>query len=425
MTALIYQSWKEKSCYLGTEYDFVNGNVVGSYSYVPNKIYGNNISISHKPSRKGVYLSGGPWTMNRRTDSRDTDWCTVFRPGYSHPAYEGGFRATGTATPAFVWDETFESTHDDLFYEGSKAIAQLRPDMPDWSMVLSVAELRETLVPLKRKAKNYLWDYLKFRRNRRKKGPLSAKQVAEQWVSLNFGWIPFVSDMLSFLEAYVERDKRYHQMMRDNGRWVRRERYMLLEKTSSETTKSTHSGSWNPNITPTLVTQCYGGPKATTQYHSNSSTNAWCMGKAKYLLPKAGKGPGYGYRKMIIRKQLGGQLTPDQLYNIIPWSWLFDYFTGLGDFLTAIAPGIAEKHWFDYAYIMRTKESSTVGTFTQNVRDTTGTGSSQLVTVHAGRHYTSKARVVASPFGFGLETPSLKQISILGALGYSKYVGPS
>lgn len=421
MTALSFPSWKDKTAHLGTEYDHNTNNVLGSYTYVSYSLAGTNISISHKPDRAGVYRSGGPWTMYKRTDSRDTDYLVVYRPGATYRAYEGGFRASATYTPSFSWSETEETLHNDIFYQGALAISHLRPDMPDFTACLSLAELRETLAPLKARGKEFLLHYLKFRRNRWKKYPVNSKALANDWVALNFGWIPFVNDVISFFEAYANRDKRYQQLMRDNGRWVRRERFLLIAKSNSITQDIVHTGkSYNPNVVPTLVTQCYGGGTARSTQTTSSSSNAWCVGKAKYLLPPAKKGPGYGYRKMIIRKQLGGQITPDQLWNIVPWSWLFDYFTDIGQFLTAVAPGVADKVWFDYAYVMQTKERETEWSHTQFVRDQNNTSSSRKVTVIASRQYVSKCRAVASPFGFGLDTPSLKQSSILGALGYSR-----
>jgi len=36
-----------------------------------------------------------------------------------------------------------------------------------------------------------------------------------------------------------------------------------------------------------------------------------------------------------IAKEMGLWLTPEDLYNLVPWSWLVDWFSGIGDYVKA------------------------------------------------------------------------------------------
>ena len=112
----------------------------------------------------------------------------------------------------------------------------------------------------------------------------------------------------------------------------------------------------------------------------------------------------------------GLTLTPEVVWNIIPWSWLIDWFTNVGDVIANVDNGIAENLVAKYAYIMGETRYEWVATSTFNCI-TGGT--------HAMSHVSNlerKKRGAAEPFGFGMtkDLLSKRQVSILGALGLSR-----
>ena len=125
----------------------------------------------------------------------------------------------------------------------------------------------------------------------------------------------------------------------------------------------------------------------------------------------------------MLRRLLGSRVTPDVVYNLMPWSWLVDYFTDLGHFIQAVSPGVADRLAADYAYVMqtdiwtRTREGLVVvqGSKKEDSQYIELTASTTLADVRKMRHR-------ASPFGWGVSQDSLtpKQLAILGALGLSK-----
>lgn len=125
----------------------------------------------------------------------------------------------------------------------------------------------------------------------------------------------------------------------------------------------------------------------------------------------------------MLRRIMGSRVTPDTIYNLMPWTWLVDYFTDLGQFVQAISPGVADRLAADYAYSMKTeqwtetREANSVfqGALANNTKYVEAVCYSSVVD-------TCKRRRRASPFGWGVKQESLtpKQLAILGALGLSK-----
>jgi hypothetical protein len=108
-------------------------------------------------------------------------------------------------------------------------------------------------------------------------------------------------------------------------------------------------------------------------------------------------------------------------YNLIPWSWLVDYFTNLGDFVEACDPElISDRLVFEYAFIMDHKTVTEDDTEYQTVYTSPSTTS--RVYSRCVRTQVTKTRLPASLFGWGITDKdlSLKQSSILGALGLSR-----
>lgn len=119
---------------------------------------------------------------------------------------------------------------------------------------------------------------------------------------------------------------------------------------------------------------------------------------------------------------MGSRITPRELYQVMPWSWLIDYFSTLGSLVDTISAGVADRLVCNYAYLMQTK---TIRYYTtSSTRIVVGGEESQNSLAEASllSQHTIKVRVPASPFGWGLKQNdlSLSQTAILGALGLSR-----
>jgi len=119
------------------------------------------------------------------------------------------------------------------------------------------------------------------------------------------------------------------------------------------------------------------------------------------------------------RHVLGLDLTPEVLWNVMPWSWAVDWFSSTGDVIHNLTDWSTDGLVLKYGYIM---EHSIV-------RDTlTFVGETGLLARYPQRPDTlvlvseAKVRRPATPFGFGLNLSAFtgRQKAILAALGMSR-----
>lgn len=127
------------------------------------------------------------------------------------------------------------------------------------------------------------------------------------------------------------------------------------------------------------------------------------------------------WKKMMNRRIMGAIVSPREVYQLMPWSWLIDYFVDLGQFVDAVSPGVADRLAADYCYIMETETYTGTVQGSGTVR-TSSDGQTEVVRSSNFRRTNSKVRHEGSPFGWGVNPNnlSLSQQAILGALGLSR-----
>ncbi len=382
--------------------------------------FGQNFSASHKRDRDGKYRDGSAWLLNKLSVKYGGEPVKIYRG--EQLAYEGCFVSsiygpstgnTTRGTPQFP-DSTSEDALSRANSYGAQAYAALKPDTPDFSAAVSLAELRELPGQLQDAFKGFMRLYNRL--------PGKWSDAGKMHLATEFGWVPLISDIGNFSEAFIGRTKRFEQMLRDEGRPVRRRRN--LSKTGSDSKDASLQWSWadwgtgNGDLSPVLVYQCYGDGRGGEEV-AYQNTKVWCAGKSRYYLPPGPRND--VWTRKLHRRILGLQADPATLYNLIPWSWLVDYFTGLGHFMDAISPGVADCVVFDYAFVMHHQTSGHRFNSWQNMNTTKGHGTTK-VTGWCEEVHERKARQPASPFGWGIDEGDLtpRQASILVALGLSR-----
>ena len=116
-------------------------------------------------------------------------------------------------------------------------------------------------------------------------------------------------------------------------------------------------------------------------------------------------------RNLLAVDLLGLRPTPAVIWNSLPWTWLIDWFTNVGDILDNITASQTERCVAQYLYIMGT-----------TTREYEWHGTDGWYTCGAKHEFVSKVRDVAHPYGlaFGSNLTPL-QMSILAALGAQKF----
>jgi len=156
------------------------------------------------------------------------------------------------------------------------------------------------------------------------------------------------------------------------------------------------------------------------ELREDKTRTAWAVGKFTYYRPEFDIGTVQDseyYSEWNKAKRFltitGLRISPSALYNMIPWTWLVDYVTDLGNWIDLLTDIWQDQIVAHYCFAMQTFTKSR--TF-QNVLPLNG----GTRTLTFRRLFTSKQRDMAdNPFGFGLTLGDLtpRQLAIIGALG--------
>jgi hypothetical protein len=279
---------------------------------------------------------------------------------------------------------------------GAEAFSKMKPTQPSFAGLNALYELKDLPGMLQQQMV---------------KGNL--KNISNYWLALQFGWKPLLGDIRRMIDLQSRLQKQMDFLLRNNGRLVRR-RIQLFDRVEDEVTTSGAAwGLMNPNF----VTYFYSGtPTYTTRAYTQDTV--WGSAAFRFWLPSSPQGVVY---KAALRRALSGLTpSPSVIYNMIPWSWLVDWFSNAGYVINNLDAGVADRLAADWFYMMRKKEHVVE---TQLSIPLYGPDRNPVVLQGTATQKSfSKVRLRGSPFGFGLSEDSLSpmQLSILGALGMSR-----
>lgn len=309
------------------------------------------------------------------------------------------------ATPMQKWDDyTTESnfnggfttygepglSHPQLHAYGAKAISQFSPLNPIADTSTTIAE--------------FLSERQFF------SIPGQAGSLPGEYLNYMFGIAPTVSYAKDLRDAMVNKERYLEQLSRDSGRVIRR-RGIVSDETSTES--SAVSGKFVQAIgyTPNSAVM----PSGTLITTTTTSRKVWFSGAFTYYLPREGT----RLRSVAeLDKLYGVKVNVDTAWELLPFSWLVDYKSSAGSVLANLSAFGADGLIMPYGYIMATTKVETQ--YELRARYVPFEfGPSYPRTVFARMVKTTKQRVPASPFGFGILPDDLttRQKSILVALG--------
>lgn len=290
-----------------------------------------------------------------------------------------------------------------MYAKGTEAISKVIPTNPVASATVFIGELREGLPHIvgKELFKSKLKD---------------VRKAGSEYLNIEFGIKPMISDFKQFGNAVVNHKKIIDQLHADSGKLIRRSYTFPTITTETEVVTANTlpfpplnayyynggtSGGWTKTET-TVKEVTYKFSGAFT-YHLNLGDDT--LSKMQLEAQEA-------------RKLLGiGIPTISDIYNLAPWSWALDWFTNTGQIMHNVSQFAEDGLVMPYGYIQRHEVSKTtrriVGPGYQNG------GRNEFVDMYG---YESKCRLAATPFGFGLNTSDFtdRQWSIAAALGLTK-----
>lgn len=358
------------------------------------------------------YRSGGPLDVRHYSNDRYNIVNTgLYVSGYNY--YEGGFVPASNPANYLDWTDPQSSMLDDSAWvnpnyvtDGATGWNKAKPDISQAESLVFAGEGPEIPTMLKSTAKNFHHIWKDSGGHRRNFGP---RDLADNWLNLNFGWVPFLSDINKLYELTVNFDKALKQLRRDNRQWKYARR--TVRKDSNFDIPFEQQGSVGHS--PALVSSFYNSPNGYSRLERRDTLNVWFVGRFRYYMPELKvEGPASMWEMATL---YGLKPSPTAIWELTPWSWLIDWWTNFGRITDNLWSVINEGVCSKYAYVMSHRKQQVTGEFFTNLKDTP---------VSSVAYATSeqKVRAPADPFGFGLNANdfSNRQWSILSALGMSK-----
>ncbi len=245
------------------------------------------------------------------------------------------------------------------------------------------------------------------------------REASGEFLNYTFGIAPTVSDIQDLLKAVGSAAKLIKQYHRDSGRRVRR-------RLSNPPIKETTVNAAVPlpsNGQPRLYGWGAGYPilsAGEVQLSQTTTTRSWFSGAYSYHLPDS---DGIIGKMEEVEREvnflLGTELTLETLWQLTPWSWLFDWFANVGDIMTNASYLGSDGLVLRYGYLMNHVKVVQKYHMPAGV---TFRGGAKSGPIYNTLTFESKERTRATPYGFGSSLSSLsgKQWAILGALGLTR-----
>lgn len=240
--------------------------------------------------------------------------------------------------------------------------------------------------------------------------PGNAGSAPGEYLNYQFGIAPTVGFAKDLRKAIQDKEKIVRQTARDSGRRVRR-RGDVYSDSSGTSSSETLLGAVYPDfVGPTPVTQCVKRGQLTVT--KSTSRRAWFSGAFTYYLPEE------GIMRTVaeLDAKYGVKPGADTAWELLPFSWLVDYKISAGSAIANFNRFASDGVVMNYGYIMGEQITREDHVWQGEIRQN---GAFKPLTLSATVVKTTKQRLPASPFGFGILPGDLstRQWSILAALG--------
>ncbi|DAD50021.1 maturation protein [ssRNA phage Gephyllon.1_1] len=355
--------------------------------------------------------AGGDFLMKKQYV--ETPESAVFRSAKAsyrdtlHTGYNMKMSFTGGSIPSGIpanpWPAYQNSSNAGLDAWGAKAISICKPDS-------RVANAATTLIELYREGLPHLMGAATWEAR-----ALSAKAAGNDYLNVEFGYKPLANDIAKFAYGVIYFDKVVRQMQRDLGRVVRR-RYSFppIVSTDTQLVREPATPAYIPSST--ICDTVFPNTAGRTYQTTVTTVNRWFSGAFTNYAPPVPEG--YG-RVDAATKLLGLDLTPEVLWEVMPWSWAVDWFSDAGSVISNFQAFKIDGLVMRYGYVMEHVVSKRTYYHTGPTGSCFGDSVYPTSMVFVTE---TKARRRANPYGFGLTDAGLtgRQKTILGALGITK-----
>lgn len=275
-----------------------------------------------------------------------------------------------------------------LYVQGAKAIAATQPTNSEWSASQFIGEALQDGAP--GAIGSSLW----------RSQTLRAKNAGDEYLNVEYGWLPLVSDIRNFAKAVKNSHSILDEYRRGSGKKTR--------KRFKFPTVESNSVRFSDDFVKTVGSSS-AVPRVRTMYSLSQRKRTWFSGAYRYFLPVPDDvSSRFGLYRSYADKLLGVRIpSPEDVWNVAPWSWAIDWKVDVGTILHNYSSIGKDGLVLEYGYIMQEFYNSTFSTSQYGMYG-----------------FTNKIcyRLPATPFGFGVDLSGLsaQQTSILVALGLSR-----
>jgi hypothetical protein len=235
-----------------------------------------------------------------------------------------------------------------------------------------------------------------------------------EYLNTVFGIQPTARDIEDFNTALGSYDKVIKQYLKDANKLVRRKTkpYSIPEEVTQSVSNTNPITAKGRTVTSTLLS---GSGSCTIEKRINRKI--WYAGAFRYHIPKSLS----NFEKNLFEWQRAYKIIPDpaDIWNLLPFTWLADWFTNGGDSLRHLFLQATEGATQWYGYVMCESVVKTTYTWT-GLLYLSGTPTPCSITSVVVK--TIKQRERVSPFGSAFTGVDLtpRQLAILAALGVAK-----
>jgi len=324
--------------------------------------------------------------------------------------YSGGF----IINPSFLstgWDELYTDVNRSYVSYGAQGWNKFRPNNPAVGLGVDLVEIAEIPMMFKNLAKSFndTWKALKGKGSRKM---ISPSRLSAEFLGVNFGWIPFLSDVRDMVETTENLQSLMKQLRSKNGVWSHRGGTIT---SSVDTEVIAHSDTQTKHW-PVLTGDYYQNIAQSGSYKviKRTSRRIWFSANFRYyFLPSTLDDEGFDFN--FKRHLYGLEISPTLLWQAMPWSWLVDWWSGFGYAFQNLDTNLADSLVSQHACVMG--HESTVFSVESECRlyDKTLNDTLSYSVEHG-------ARDIASPYGFGYtwQNLSVRRLGILSALGVTR-----
>jgi hypothetical protein len=313
------------------------------------------------------------------------------------------------------------SNYPDMADWGDRAYNASKPNLEKAGGGVFLAELRD-FPRMMRTSSRLFHDIWKNGFGNTISKHMQPKKAADHFLNHQFGWVPFISDIRKFYNAFDRADEHIEKLSRENGQWIRRKRLMYENSTSPVTL----GAGWGVKLFPNssfdspFAPWFPPGSPAEWKVTEEIQTKVYSVGRWRYYRPEFDRtDPKYHGIINDLKRQMtlyGMRISPSNIYKATPWSWAIDWVSNFGDQIDRANSALVDSVACQYLYVMQHQQR--VRKFYQTLPFTSGTVSLEFTRVIE----TKQRREGLSPYGFSLSLANLtpRQIAIAGALGISR-----